>query len=242
MPMGFKRSLIVVLLLVPLFVSAQKKKVKNIQGFDKRFWHWGYTLGANTMAFKVTPSTTFLQNDSVYGLKATSYTGFNLGGPIINLRMGEFFDFRTMIVLSFGQRDLVYTVKRTKVAEGQNPFFDHVMRIESIYSEFPLLIKYKGVRLNNSRPYIIGGINPKIDWATQNKVLEEEKPKISLKPFDLCIEVGFGFDFYLEFFKLSTELKLSMGTNNLMKYDGSQFSNSVQNLKSRMVMLSFHFE
>ena len=239
---GRKEILLVFLLILPLFLSAQKKKVKNNQGYDKKIWHLGYTMGINTMSFKITPSNNFLKNDSVYGLSSTSYSGFNVGGPIVNLRLGEYFDLRTMIVLSFGQRDLVYNIKRTKVAEGKSPFFEHVMRLESIYSEFPLLIKYKGERLNNMRPYIIGGINPKIDWATQSKIKEEEMPKIRLNSYDLCLEIGFGFDFYLEFFKLSTELKLSMGTQNLVKYDGTQYTNSIQKLKSRMVMLSFHFE
>lgn len=237
-----KTTLLVFLFLIPLFLSAQKKQVKNIPGFDKKIWHWGYTMGINTMSFKISPSDHFLQNDSVYGLSSRSYSGFQLGGPIINLRLGEYFDLRTMIVLSFGQRDLVYEVKRTKQREGQSPFFEHIMKMESIYSEMPFLIKYKGMRLNNLRPYIIGGVNPKIDWSTQSKIKEEEMPKIRLKPFDLCFDIGFGFDFYLEFFKLSTELKLSMGTQNLVKYDGTQYTNSIQSLRSRMVMFSIHFE
>jgi hypothetical protein len=239
---GVKEILLIFLLLLPLLLSAQKRKVKNNPWFDKKILHLGYTIGMNTMAFKVTPANNFLKNDSVYGLTSTGYSGFNLGGPILNFRIGEYFDFRTMFVLSFGQRDLVYTIKRLKYTEGNPPFYDHAMRIESIYSEFPILLKFKGSRLNNSRPYIIGGINPKIDWATQSKITEEEMPKIRLKPYDLCIEVGFGFDFYLEYFKLSAELKLSMGTNNLVKYDGTQYTTSIQSLKSRMVMFSLHFE
>ncbi len=39
------------------------------------------------------------------------------------------------------------------------------VRVESSFLEFPLLLKYKGDRLNNVRPYVIGGLNYRYDLA-----------------------------------------------------------------------------
>ena len=38
-------------------------------------------------------------------------------------------------------------------------------RLQSSFLEFPLLVKLKGDRLNNVRPYVIGGLNYRYDLA-----------------------------------------------------------------------------
>ena len=55
-------------------------------------------------------------------------------------------------------------------------------------------------------------------------------------------EVGFGLDFYLEYFKFSPQLKLSYGLINLLKSEDSVYSNSINRLSTNGWMLSFTFE
>ena len=118
----------------------------------------------------------------------------------------------------------------------------HTMKIASTFIEFPIQIKYKSVRINNFCPYLIAGINPKIDFAARKKINEEEMPKIRLKNMDLYYEFGFGIDFYLTYFKLSTELKYGVGLMNMIEPDNTQFTSAIKKMNSRMIMLSFHFE
>jgi hypothetical protein len=63
---------------------------------------------------------------------------------------------------------------------------------------------------------------------------------MNLKPFDYYAEIGVGFDFYLKFFKLSTELKLSYGLRQVL--DTHLASAGLNNLSSNVVLLNFHFE
>ena len=72
-----------------------------------------------------------------------------------------------------------------------------------------------------------------------------EKVRIK-KPFDVYLEIGFGVDFYLQYFKFSPELKLSVGMRNMLVDDPAegfpQYVNSINRLSSYVVMLCFHFE
>ena len=63
-------------------------------------------------------------------------------------------------------------------------------------------------------------------------------------------EVGFGCDFYLPFFKLNPELKFCFGLRDLLETDRSDlidnsllvYTQSIKEIRSRMVMLTFYFE
>ncbi|MCK5169493.1 MAG: PorT family protein, partial [Bacteroidales bacterium] len=102
----------------------------------------------------------------------------------------------------------------------------------------------KATRINNTRPYLIGGINVRNDMA-RNKEFTE-KIYIKLKSFDIYYEIGVGVDFYLAYFKFSTEIKYSVGMLNVVSsdpHDGyPQYANSIDKLNSRMFMVSLHFE
>lgn len=195
------------------------------------------------MDFSIVKADNFFNTtefNQIYAIENNSDFGFHLG-PVSNLRISDYFHLRLLVDLSFGQRNLTYwTVLDTT---DINPVISkHVMKISSTYIEFPLLLKYKAMRLNNFSPYLIGGFNPKIDLAAQKKIKDEELPKIRLQRLDLAYEIGTGIDFYLPYFRLSTELKYSVGLRNLMVPDGTQYSEAVQKLNSRIWMISFHFE
>ena len=162
-------------------------------------------------------------------------------GPVSNLRLGKYLDLRLLVNLSFGQRNLVYIMVEDTAAA--NPVLSsHTMKLSSTYLEFPLLLKYKAMRINNYRPYLVAGINPKIDLAAQKKIKEEEMPKIRLNNLDIAWEVGAGIDFYLPYFKFSTELKYSAGIRNMVVPDGTQFTNSIKKMNSNIWTISLHFE
>ena len=147
--------------------------------------------------------------------------GFQLG-PISNLRLGEYLDLRFLIMLTFSQRDLEYYVLKDTADDNSLVFDYYKMKLSSTFIEFPLLLKYKGQRINNIRPYVIAGLNPKLDLSARKKIPEIEMPKIRLKQKDLYYEIGAGMDFYTTYFKFSTELKFSAGLLNVMQPDDTQ--------------------
>lgn len=225
------------ILLIPLNLSGQKQKPKNKSWYDDKLLHFGFSLGLNTMDFNITPSQTYLAIDSLYPEVSRLNPGINIQ-IVMDLHPVNHFDIRFLPGVSFGQRNVRYYKNGVLVNEQQ--------RLESSFIEAPVLIKYKGDRLNNVRPYLVTGLNFRFDLAGK-KEFDEDKPiYIRLKRPDLYYELGAGLDFYLTWFKLSIELKMSNGLFNIIANESAsgheQFRNSIEKMKSQMWIVAFHFE
>jgi hypothetical protein len=223
--------------LLHLSLSGQKQKPKNESWYDEKPIHFGFSLGFNAMDFRITPSQDFLASDSLYPEVSKLNPGINIQ-IVTNLRPGKYFDIRFLPGVSFGQRNIRYY-------KDQVLYNDH-QRLESSFLEFPLLLKFKGERLNNVRPYVIGGFNYRYDLAAK-KDFDDEKPVyIRIKKPDLYYELGAGLDFYLPYFKLSVELKMSTGMSDVLIKEQApghpEFVNAIEKMKSQIWILSFHFE
>lgn len=218
------------------FTFAQRQIPMNLPKLDNQTAHFGYSLGLNTMDFVIRPSDTFLPSfDSIYAVEVGRFVGFNIN-MISNLRLATYLDVRFLPGLTFGQRNIDY--KYIKNGEYRR----HTMMIESTFLDFPLLLKYRAHRINNFRPFLVGGVNPRIDLASQKKIKPEDMPKIRLRRFDAYYELGVGLDFFLEYFMFGIELKSSWGLFNMVAYDDTEYSQYFKKLNSHMMILSFHFE
>lgn len=223
--------------MIHLSLYGQKQKPKNESWYDEKLLHFGFSLGFNAMDFDITPSQTFLVSDSLYPEVSILNPGINIQ-IVTNLRPGKYFDIRFLPGVSFGQRVVRYY--RNQV------IYNDQQRLESSFLEFPLLLKYKGDRLNNVRPYVIGGLNYRYDLAGKKEFDDEKPVYIRLKRPDLYWELGAGLDFYLTYFKLSVELKMSNGIRNVLVNDPAaghtEFYNAIEKMKSQIWVLAFHFE
>jgi hypothetical protein len=229
--------LLSILLLNNLILSGQKQKPKNESWYDEKPIHFGFSLGFNAMDFDITPSQKYYQTDSLYPEVSILNPGINIQ-IVTDLRPADHFDIRFLPGVSFGQRVIRFYKNRKLVNDQQ--------RLESSFLEFPLLLKYKGDRLNNVRPYVIGGLNYRYDLAGK-KEFDDSKPiYIRIKRPDLYYEFGAGLDFYLTYFKLSVELKMSNGFGNVLVKEAApghpEYYNSIEKIKSQIWILAFHFE
>ena len=229
--------LLSILLLNNLILSGQKQKPKNESWYDEKPIHFGFSLGFNAMDFDITPSQKYYQTDSLYPEVSVLNPGINIQ-IVTDLRPADHFDIRFLPGVSFGQRVIRFYKNRKLVNDQQ--------RLESSFLEFPLLLKYKGDRLNNVRPYVIGGLNYRYDLAGK-KEFDDSKPiYIRIKRPDLYYEFGAGLDFYLTYFKLSVELKMSNGFGNVLVKEAApghpEYYNSIEKIKSQIWILAFHFE
>jgi len=235
---------ILAFLLISLSVSAQKQKPKNESWYDEKLIHFGFSLGFNTMDFRITPSQDYLATDSIYPEVSRLNPGINIQ-IVTNLRPGRYWDIRFLPGVSFGQRNVRY-YKLPKNDQEKPLLINEQQRIESSFLEFPLLLKFKGDRLNNVRPYVIGGFNFRYDLAAKKEFDDEKPVYIRLKRPDLYYETGAGLDFYLRYFKLSVELKMSNGLANIVaderRSNYPEFRNAIDKMKSQMWILAFHFE
>jgi len=238
------KLLILAFLVITTSVSGQKQKPKNESWYDEKLIHFGFSLGFNTMDFKITPSQDYLMADSIYPEVSRLNPGINIQ-IVTDLRPGRYWDIRFLPGVSFGQRNVRYY--KVPKNHGDSPeLFNEQQRLESSFLEFPLLLKYKGERLNNVRPYVVGGFNFRYDLAAKKEFDDEKPVYIRLKRPDLYYETGAGMDFYLTYFKLSVEIKMSNGLRNIIADDWysnqHQFRNVIEKMRSQIWIIAFHFE
>lgn len=222
-------------------IYGQKQKPKNESWYDDKYMHFGFTLGFNTMDFIPTISKEYYDGSRLYPEVSILNPGINIQ-IVTNARLSDHFDLRFLPGVSFGQRTLRYYAGKP----DSMVIFDEKQRLESSFLEFPLLLKFKGERLNNVRPYIVSGLNYRYDLAGKKEYDDEKPVYIRLKRPDLYYELGAGFDFYLTYFKLSIEAKMSNGLTNVLVREPAQnrpeFYNALEKLRSQIWIISFHFE
>jgi hypothetical protein len=223
-------------LAVPHVSFAQKRPhIENLPKYDLRPYHFGFALCANKMDFSIKPDPRYQSTDSLLTIQSTPQYGFNIG-IVSNLRLGNYADLRFLPTLSFGDRILDYTIKQDTSKESVSK------KIESTFIDFPLLLKYKSKRLNNARAYVISGFQYSIDLASQAKKKDKNNDLIKLKSNDFMYEFGVGFDFYLEYFKFTTELKMMYGMRDLLVRDNTLYTSSIKRLNSKIFQISLMFE
>ncbi len=218
-------------------VNAQlRPRQKNLPRYDNKKMHFGFTLGVNSLDFRIKHNDEVIYQDSLYVLQSNNQKGFNLG-IVSNFRMGKYTDFRFVPAIVFGERRLLYSFSDTN-----NIISTETKAIESTLLDFPFYVKYKSERYNNFRSYVLFGIKYSLDIASQKDIVNEDFVVLKLQPHDLTGEIGFGMDFYLEYFKFSPQIKVSAGVLNLLSKDESVYTTSIKNLYTNGWMLSFTFE
>jgi hypothetical protein len=190
----------------------------------------------NTNYWKEIDSANYI----IRGDIATLTPGFTVG-IISNLRLTKNLDLRFIPGLSFGNRKLVFNVPIHDTGNPYGNFKDYSVR--ATFLDFPLMIKYKSKRIINHRPYMLAGIALRYDISRP-----ATDDLVQLRKTLFSIETGMGWDLYLQFFRLSTELKYSFGIGNNLssKLPGvsqnQYYHMAFKNLSSNIFTLSFHFE
>lgn len=220
-----------------LSLAAQEPKVQNRPYIDQRKFHYGFLLGLHIQDIEL-ENNGFIDPETgeQWYAEIDNYSpGFTVG-VLGDLRLNKYFSLRLLPSIHFGQKHAVYHEQRSGA--------DSTQVFKSTYISVPIDVKFSAPRYNNFRPYLIAGINPMIDLTAR------KHDALRLKPFDLYLEVGFGCDLYLPFFKLVPEIKFSFGLLNIINKDRSdlidntlmKYTNSVNGGRSNMIVLTFNFE
>jgi hypothetical protein len=235
----FTYILLLILLVLPisnqLFAQFKPPQILNDPDYDfEKRLRFGFSLSLHVMDFQTMSNPT--QEELLFADVSHLIPGFNVN-VVSDLRIVPTLHLRFLPGLAFGQRDLSFY--------QQDGTFIHTMKMESSFIEMPLALKYAAVRKSNARPYLIAGTNFRIDMAAYKKLNIEEGIYLRLVKGDFYYEYGFGVDFFLTYFKFSTEIKISSGSRNVLARadeQGEVYANAIDRLKSQMVILSFHFE
>lgn len=219
----------------PLF--SQKTKVENLKRFDEKLLHFGFSLGINTGQFSLHRKAPQI-GDSLQSIDVVNQSGFNLG-IVSSLHMSNSFSLRFVPSLVFSQRNLDFTFR---AKNGKNYLIQR--QVESTYIDFPLLIKYRSIRLNNFAAYIIAGGKYSLDLASNENVKNEDinEDIIKLASKSSSAEIGIGTDFFLPYFKFSMEIKMSYGLEDVLIHDDTFLSNPIDKIVPKMFIFSLHFE
>jgi len=237
----FYTIVFIFLLFMQLPSFGQKQKPKNDSWYDDKPLHFGFTLGMNLMDFNITPAKSIGAADFLLPEVSKLNPGINIQ-IVTNLKLARHFDLRFLPGVSFGQR----TIRYFSNVISDPKIYDERQRLESSFLEFPLLLKFKGDRLNNVRPYVVAGLNYRYDLAGKKEYDDEKPIYLRLKRSDIYYEAGAGLDFYLPYFKLSVEIKMSNGIRDVIVHEPApghaEFINAIEKVKSQIWILSFHFE
>lgn len=228
----------------------------NLPKFYKTRLHFGFTIAGNTTDFRLNtkpdsqfPDTLIIQSkDTTRYYVRTIYTqpapGFAIG-LVADARLHDYIRLRFTPSISFASRKIEYTLSN----RGMDTFKVFQKTVESTFLIFPLETKIQSKRLGNFSAYVIGGYGYALDLASRKKAAgvqtggpNQLDNNVKVKRDDFFYSAGAGTDFYLQYFKLGLEIKLQVGTKNLLNPGNNIFSNSIDKIRSRMVVFTITFE
>ena len=227
---------ILLLLLLPQGTMAQERKVQNKPYIDYRRLHYGFFVGVHMQDMEFVNNGFVTPEGESWFADVTQYNpGFSVG-VLADLRLGEYFSLRTLPTMHFGQNSIVFREQGSGEISRQ--------LVKTTYVAVPFHLKYAAERFNNYRPYVMAGVSPMM-----NLTVKKQK-QLLLKKFDFMVEVGFGCDYYLPFFKLIPELRFAFSLLDVLEKERKdlldanyiKFTQSVDKVASKMVILSFYFE
>jgi len=229
-------TLFLVIFLHVGILYGQRQGIQNLHDFDKKRIRFGFILGFNEMDFSIKRNNDIVLYDSLMSVTTKPQFGFHIG-IISDLKLAEHLNLRFIPSLSFGDRIIEYNI-----LEKTSNIEKYTRKIESTFIEFPLLLKFKSVRLTNTRAYLIGGGKYSIDLASLILKRAIKDDVIKLYRNDYSFELGVGFDFYLSYFKFGAEIKMAYGIRDMLKRENTIYTNSIDYLKSKIFYLTFTFE
>ena len=227
-----KLLLVFVLLLAQLSIAQfNEKPVLHLENEDKDFLNWGYFLGFNQLGFQ------FDYKDNLPDILVDKTIGFNVG-LIGEMRINEFLDLRFEPGLHYSGRTLGF--------RGFDNKSDALREIKSTYINFPLLLKVSTRRIGNWKPYIVAGPSVSMNLGSNEDALDDNSTgTFRMTSNNFAYELGFGIDFYLEYFKFSPSIRgVFFVSDELVPDDNptSPWTGNINAMRTRGIFVNFTFE
>ena len=222
-------------------VSAQlfsKEKIQNGANVDKAFLSYGYYIGFNSYDYNFD----YIEDRPDISVKKT--TGFNVG-LIGNMRINDYMDLRLEPGLNITTRTLEYDESYFQGIPDVTPS-DLIREVKATYIHIPLLMKFSTKRLNNFKPFVVGGISTALNLSSnQDNPDDNSAGKFRTKKNMYFYEVGFGIDFYLYYFKFTPSIRGVFAINDELVKDvdpNSPWTGNIDSMKTRGVFINFTFQ
>lgn len=211
-----------------------ERPIMNLETIDERFLNWGYFLGFNQYDFK------FDYKSDINDILVNKGIGFNVG-LIGEMRINEFLDLRFEPGLHYGIRTLGFPNFTTSN--------EAIREIKSTYINFPILLKASTRRIGNWKPFIIGGVSTSLNLGSNQDSMDDnsslQSNSFRMKKKLYSYEIGFGIDFYLEYFKFSPSIRGVFAISDELVRDNdpdSPWTSNIDALRTRGIFVNFTFE
>ena len=213
---------------------------------DSKPLHFGFSIGMNFQNLAITNRTMITeQGEEWYADVPAHSPGFSVN-VLADYRLHEHFNLRLSPGLYFGNKVVRFLNHRGIPSQDDQSQYKQNQNIKSTYIVVPLDLKMSAKRYHNMRPYFTAGAMYTGDLA------KDRSEQFKLKNSDVMLTVGMGCDFYMQYFKLCPEIKFCFGLNNLLERNRPDladdqssmyhFTESVNKIKSDMVVVTFYFE
>ncbi|GGD24899.1 type IX secretion/gliding motility protein PorT/SprT [Hyunsoonleella pacifica] len=204
---------------------------------DFKFLRWGYFLGINNYDFN------FDYNQDLRDIYVKTSPGFSVG-LIGNMRVNSFLDLRLEPGLFITTRELFYSEEYFQGVDFKES--DLSREVKSTYIHVPLLLKISTKRINNFKPFIIGGFSTAINLSSnENNPDDNSKGQFRTKSSPLFYELGFGIDFYLYNFKFTPSIRGLFGMGDELVRDNdpnSPWTSNITRMQTRGIFINFTFQ
>ena len=228
-------------LLASQSVSAQlftKEKVtNNINNIDQKFLSWGYFLGFNQYDFK------FEYNQDLEDILVDKTFGFHLG-LIGDMRLNNYMNLRLEPGVYFTTRNIQYDDSYFNGTTFNDS--DLLREVKSTYVHVPLLLKVSTKRINNFKPFIVGGFSAALNLSSnQDNPDDNSAGEFRMKKGTFFYELGFGIDLYLLYFKFTPSIRAIFAINDEIVRDAdpnSPWTGNVAKMQTRGIFINFTFQ
>lgn len=227
----FLTPLLLLLMASTLCAQFNESPILNKQNEDKKFLNWGYFLGFNQYDFK------FEYKDNGQDILVSKSLGFNVG-LIGEMRINEFLDVRFEPGLHYSSRLLGFP--------GFDEQRDAFREVKSTYINFPVLLKASARRFGNWKPYVIAGGSRSLNLGSNEASPDDNSSgTFRMKKWVYNYELGFGIDFYLEYFKFTPSIRGVFALTDELVPDNdpnSPWTGNIESMKTRGLFINFTFE
>jgi len=219
---------------ISVYSQRNNTKISNLQNFDQKKLHFGYYVGVNNYNYKL---------DYILNPEKKTLVSDQTG---IKVRLIGDLKFRKKPKLRFEPG--LYTNKSDIVFYDRQNFTknsDTLRSIKSTYIHLPLLIKYSARRYNNLKPYVLAGLSTSFNLSSnQNSPEDNNNDVFRLKTNTFYYELGFGIDFYLQYFKFSPSIRGVFSLKNELVPDldpNSPWTGNIDKMSARAIFINFSF-
>ena len=145
-----KQTVYILIFFIFAFSSeAQKRKVQNQPYADNKLYHFGFHVGLHAQDLILTNNGITAPNGETWFAEIPDYApGFSVG-VIGDLFMNPFMNLRVVPTIHFGDKTVCF---KELTSEEEK-----LVSMRTNYIALPLDVKISSMRLNNCRPYILGG-------------------------------------------------------------------------------------